>query len=205
MKILKGILIGVIGLIVLFLLIALVIDKDYEVVREVEINKPKGEVFSYIKFIKNQDNYAVWNQRDPNMKKEYRNEDGTVGFVSAWESEDKEVGTGEQEIKAIVEGERMDMELRFKVPFEATEQAYMVTEAVSEGTTKVKWGFNGHMPYPMNTMLLFMDFDKMIGGDLEQGLKNLKNVLETMPAPQTPSTETMPADSGTAPATPVNG
>jgi hypothetical protein len=35
------------------------------------------------------------------------------------------------------------------------------------------------MKYPMNLMLLFMDMEGMLGGDLEQGLTNLKGVLES--------------------------
>jgi hypothetical protein len=34
------------------------------------------------------------------------------------------------------------------------------------------------MPYPMNIMLPFMNMEEMLGGDLENGLKNLKNILE---------------------------
>ena len=61
---------------------------------------------------------------------------------------------------------------------EATEHAYMTTTAISENETKVAWGFDGHMAYPMNMMLLFMDFGQMIGDDLATGLTNLKGVLE---------------------------
>jgi hypothetical protein len=115
---------------------------------------------------------------DPAMKKEYRGTDGAVGFVSAWDSDNKDVGKGEQEIKAITEGERVDFEIRFFEPFESTDLAYMTTEAVNDSATLVKWGFNGKMPYPMNLMLLFMDMEKMLGGDLEEGLANLKTVME---------------------------
>ena len=45
-------------------------------------------------------------------------------------------------------------------------------------STVVKWGFNGKMAYPMNLMLLFMNMEKMLGSDLEEGLANLKVVLE---------------------------
>jgi len=115
---------------------------------------------------------------DPNMKKEYRGTDGIVGFVSAWDSEKPDVGKGEQEIKKITEGERIDFELRFIKPFEATYYAYMTTDSTGTGQTKVKWGFDGKMNYPMNLMLLFMNMDKMLGDDLETGLSNLKTVLE---------------------------
>ena len=54
----------------------------------------------------------------------------------------------------------------------------MITEAVSENQTKVKWGFIGRMPYPMNVMQLFMDLPGMIGNDLQTGLNNLKGILE---------------------------
>jgi len=178
MKILKTILIAVGILIAVPLIVSLFVKKDYEVEREITIDKPKEEVFDYVKFLKNQDNYSKWATMDPDMKKTYRGTDGTVGFVSAWESDNKDVGKGEQEIKKITEGERIDFELRFFEPFESTEPAYMTTERVSENQTKVKWGFNGHMDYPMNIMMLFMDFEKMIGDDLDTGLKNLKSVLE---------------------------
>lgn len=178
MKIVKKILLGIIGIIVLLLIIALFVKKEYGVEREITINKPKQEVFDYLKMLKNQDNFSVWAKRDPNMKKEYRGTDGTVGFVSAWDSENKHVGKGEQEIKNITEGERLDFELRFLKPFEATDNAFMTTEALSDNQTKVKWGFNGKMAYPMNLMLLFMNMDEMLGKDLQEGLNNLKAILE---------------------------
>ena len=66
----------------------------------------------------------------------------------------------------------MDIKLRFKIPFEAQDDAYMTTETITENQTKVKWGFKGSMPYPMNLMILFCDMDKMIGKDLATGLTN---------------------------------
>lgn len=178
MKIVKKILLGLVILIAIPFIVALFVAKEYAVEREININKPKTEVFDYIKHLKNQDTYSKWNNIDPNMKKEYRGTDGEVGFVSAWDSDNEDVGAGEQEIKKITEGERIDFELRFLKPFEATEPAYMITEAVSDVETKVKWGFSGKMPYPMNIMMLFMNMEEMIGADLEEGLKNLKVVLE---------------------------
>jgi hypothetical protein len=54
----------------------------------------------------------------------------------------------------------------------------MITKALSQNTTQVKWGFQSKMAYPMNIMLLFMDMEDMIGSDLEIGLNNLKSKLE---------------------------
>jgi hypothetical protein len=178
MKILKAILLLIVGVIVLALVAALFIKKDYAVEREITISKPKQEVFDYIKYLKNQDQYSVWNKLDPAMKKTYTGTDGTVGFNYAWDSEKKEAGKGDQTISNIKEGERIDMKLHFIEPFEANDNAYMTTETAGDGQTKVKWGFNGRMNYPMNLMLVMMNMDEMLGKDLQDGLTNLKSILE---------------------------
>ncbi|GAB3523847.1 SRPBCC family protein [Emticicia fontis] len=178
MKILKTILFVILGIVAVCLIAALFIKKDYAVEKEVVINKPKAEVFDYIKMLKNQNNYSVWAKIDPNMKKEFKGTDGTVGFVSAWDSEDSNVGKGEQEIKNIVEGERVDYNLHFMKPFDSSSDAYMATESVDSTHTKVKWGFVGKMAYPTNLMLAFMDMNEAVGKDFATGLSNLKGLLE---------------------------
>lgn len=165
-------------LIALPFLVALFITQTYDVERSVTINQPKSLVFDYIKYLKNQNNFSKWAQVDPEMEKRFSGTDATVGFISAWSSDNPDVGVGEQEILNIVDGERIDFELRFMSPFEATEPAYMTTEAISADKTLVKWGFSGHIDYPMNLTFLFIDFETMIGNDLQQGLDNLKVILD---------------------------
>jgi hypothetical protein len=178
MPVIYIILLVVFAMVVIPLIIALFIKKDYAVAREIAINKPVQEVYNYIKLLKNQDNFSKWATIDPAMKKSFRGVDGTVGFVSAWESTHKEVGTGEQEIKKMVEEKRIDYELRFYKPFKAVSPAYMETVQISEAETKVIWGFSGHMQYPLNLMLLFMNMEKAIGDDFQSGLNKLKEILE---------------------------
>lgn len=177
MKILKRILLLLAILIAIPLIAAIFIKKEYTVTKHVTVNKPNAEVFNYIKYLKNQAKFSKWASMDPNMKTSFRGTDGTVGFVSAWDSQQDDVGAGEQEIKRIVEGERIDFELRFFRPFESTEQAYMATEVAGPNQTKVTWSFDGHMDYPMNIMIPLMGIEKMIGDDLQTGLNNLKGIM----------------------------
>lgn len=165
------------SIIVLLLILALFIRKEYAVERSITIGKPKQEVFNYIRSLKNQDNFSKWATMDPHMKKEYKGTDGTIGFISAWEG-NKKVGKGEQEIKKIAEGERIDFEIRFIKPFAGLANSYISTRSVDAAQTIVNWGFDSKMNYPMNLMLLFMNMEKMIGNDFSTGLTNLKNVLE---------------------------
>lgn len=178
MKVLKKIGIGFAAIIALLLIIPLFTKNEYSVMRETVIARPKAAVFEYIVLLKNQDNFSVWAQMDKNMKKSYKGTDGQVGFVSAWESTDDKVGAGEQEIKKVLPGERIDYELRFLKPFKATNHAFLKVEPMPGDQSKVMWGFYAKTPYPMNIMLLFFDAEKMIGKAFDDGLANLKKILE---------------------------
>jgi len=87
MKALKIIGLALVGIIAIALIAGLFIDGKYALEREITINKPKQEVYDYVKYLKNQNNFSVWAKTDPAMKKEFKGEDGTVGFISAWDSE----------------------------------------------------------------------------------------------------------------------
>ena len=175
MRIIKTILKIIVALIVILLVAALFMSKDYQVEKSITINKPKTEIFNYIKSLKNQDNFSKWAKMDSSMKKSSKGTDETVGFTTMWEG-NSDVGKGEQEIKKITEGQRMDFELRFEKPTKDVAQAYMTTDSVAPNQTLVKWGITGHMNYPMNIMGVFMN--KMLGGDFETGLANLKALQE---------------------------
>ncbi|GEO09087.1 SRPBCC family protein [Segetibacter aerophilus] len=176
MKMLVKILVVIVIIVGVVLIMALFVNKHYTIQREITVNKPKQEVFNYIKHLKNQDNFSKWVMQDPGMKKDFKGTDGTIGFVYAWDSQDKNAGKGEQEIVNIKEGEKLDVEVRFEKPFAGVAHTPFATEAVSENQTKVTWGMTGENPYPRNIMNLFMD--KMMGKDIEASLTNLKGILE---------------------------
>jgi hypothetical protein len=178
MKFLKKLLLFIAAIIVIALITALFVSKDMNAKREIVINKPKQQVFDYLKLLKNQDNFSKWNKMDANMKKAYTGTDGTVGFSYAWDSDMDGVGKGSQTIAAIKEGERLDCDLHFIKPFNSKAKIFLSTTAVNDSTTKVSWNFNSRMPYPLNLVRLFNDPEKMIGDDFSTGLNNLKNILE---------------------------
>ena len=60
MKIIKKILIVLAGIIAIPLITAIFVSKDFSAQSEITINKPKQEVFNYVKMLKNQDNFGVW-------------------------------------------------------------------------------------------------------------------------------------------------
>jgi uncharacterized protein YndB with AHSA1/START domain len=178
MKALKIILIALVLIIAIPLIIGLFTNKEYAVERSIVIDRPKQEVFDYIKYLRNQDHYSKWAEMDPNQVTTYTGIDGTPGFISAWEG-NKDVGKGEQEITRVVDGERLETQLRFVEPFKSESDSYMVTESLGDEQTLVRWGFSGRMSWPLNLFLLMMDMDETIGADFDYGLGKLKSILET--------------------------
>ncbi|WP_289063580.1 SRPBCC family protein [uncultured Zobellia sp.] len=167
----------VVSVVVLIFVLSLIAPKTYNVFRTVEVAKSKPEVFQYLKSLKKMDEWSPWAKKDPNMEKRFTGTDGEVGCTSYWNG-NKEVGEGEQEIKNIIDGERIESELRFLKPFKSTSDCYLQVDDASNGKTKVTWGFSGKHKFPMNIMMLFMSMDKAVGKDFEAGLASLKENLE---------------------------
>lgn len=166
----------ILGAILLIIILAgLLMNKDMTIEKHIVIQKPAQEVFQYIKYIKNQDNFSKWNMTDPTMKKSYSGTDGQVGFIYSWDSTNKNVGAGEQEITRIDEGQAIDFALRFKRPMEQTAQSGMRVTQQADGT-HVMWGFYGKSTFPM--VLFKSIFQKMLGNDLQTSLNNLKKIVE---------------------------
>lgn len=176
MSILVIILIFIGSIIALILIAGLLLKKEFTVETKAVINKPKQEVFDYLKLIRNQEKYSVWVMKDPNVKIIYTGTDGTPGFTSSWTSDDKNVGIGEQEIKSIKEGESMEVEVRFKKPFEATNYALSTVRTIADSQTEVTTKFFGQCKFPMNVMFIFMS--KILAKDMNKNLQNMKANLE---------------------------
>jgi len=171
--ILSGLLI-VIGIIIVLSLLA---PKDYEISRSIVIDKPVSAVFNYLKYIKNQDHWSPWKNKDLNMKQEYVGTDGELGFIAKWEG-NSEVGIGEQEITGIVENKKIEIELRFFKPWKSISNSVTAVEDLGKMQTKVIWGFSGKNKFPTNIFMLLFNIEKSVGKDFEAGLSNLKKLLE---------------------------
>jgi hypothetical protein len=157
-------------------ILALFIPKEYVIEAFTIINRPKHEVFDYIKYVNNQEEYSKWVKTDPNIKKTLTGVDGTVGYIYAWDGNSK-AGAGEQEITGITDGERITTEVRFTRPFKNVAHFYIATEADSEHGTKVTWHMTGRSPYPMNLMTLMIK--GTLRNDMSISLNDLKKILES--------------------------
>jgi len=175
MKILKiiGIIIGVI--IAILLIVALFVPKEFAYEKSITINAPMDSVWNNANSLAALDKWSPWNDHDPNMKKEMTGTDGTIGAKQSWTS--NIVGSGSQTIAKITKPTYFETELIFTEPNESKGKAFVTI--VSKGkTTLATWGMTGSMPYPFNIMNLFLDMEKSLGKDWDNGLSKLKKLSE---------------------------
>ncbi len=175
MNILISILLVVAGLITLLLIAALFMKKDHYVRREITINAPRQNVFNFLRLLKNQEKFNKWAKADPDRNWEFKGTDGTVGFVISWNG-NKNVGEGEKEIINIVEGKRIETQIRFVRPMATIANVIMDTESLSENQTKVFMSNAGSLKYPLNIMIPIVE--KMFPKDMDESLSTLKSILE---------------------------
>ncbi len=183
MKTLKKIVIVLLILIAIPLIVALFVPNESNSEGQIVINKPKQEVFDYIKYVKNQNNFGKWQLSDPDMTTTEEGTDGTVGFKYNWDSE--KLGKGAQVITNIIEGERMESDMFFYDFDETPSKVHFTVEEQTPDQTLVKWGISWDTPYPWNIMSLFFNMDK----DFNEGLEKLKEIVEAQERPllvQTP-------------------
>ncbi len=175
MNIIITILLIVAGIIALLLLLALFMKREHYVKREIIINAPRQKVFDYLKLLKNQDEFNKWAMADPVRDKEFKGTDGTVGFTISWNG-NKDVGEGEKEIMNIIEGKKIETQIRFVRPMATTANVTMETESLSDNQTKVYMSNAGTLKYPLNIMIPIAE--KRFPKDMDISLATLKSILE---------------------------
>ncbi|HEY8963308.1 MAG TPA: SRPBCC family protein [Alphaproteobacteria bacterium] len=179
-KIVLGIAAVFAALIVLVVILGATAPKDMHVEQSIVINKPIGQVFAYLRDLKNGEQWGPWYKMDPNMTLEYHGQDGAVGSWVSW-SGNHDVGVGEQEIKAIDPNKRIDYELRFKKPMEGVSTSYFTTSADGPTSpTTVVWGMDSNdMPFMARAVSRIINCKAMMEKTFAEGLTDLKAKLES--------------------------
>lgn len=169
------ILLFIVAIVVILLIVAYLTPREFRLSKSVMIDAPREKVYEYTRLLKNQENYSVWVMTDPDVELVYTGTDGAIGGTGAWKSAMKNVGVGAQTITALVPNEKITVEIRFEKPMKATNYADTTFETV-DGKTQVTNTFYGMNKFPMNITNLFLD--KMIGGDIQKNMENLKAIME---------------------------
>ena len=171
------IVVGLLIVLVLFAIIVVLQPSDFRVSRSATVAAPAASVFAEVNDLHR---YAAWNPRakaDPAMKTTFEGPRAGPGAILAW-SGNQEVGVGRMTITESRPNELVRMRLDFIKPFPSSAAAEFVLKSEG-GQTKVTWSMFGRQSFIPKAIGLFMNMDKMIGNQFDQGLAEMKSRIES--------------------------
>lgn len=175
---LKKILIGVAGALLL-LLVAISLQPDtFHVERSISVAAPPANVRALVDDFHAWRGWSPWEKLDPNLQRTFDGPPAGAGAKYAWRG-NREVGEGRMTIEQS-DPSRIVIELEFLKPFEASNTATFTFVGTEQGT-KTTWAMDGRNNFMSKAFHLVMDMDKMLGADFERGLEAIKASAEASP------------------------
>jgi uncharacterized protein YndB with AHSA1/START domain len=172
----KAILIVVVVLIAGLLVLASTKPDTFRVERSTTIKAPADKVFPLINDLRTWTSWSPYEKKDPAMKRTFGATTHGKGAVYAWEG-NKEIGQGSMEITDSTSPSKVTLKLDFVKPFEAHNVVDFTLQPEGD-STKVTWAMHGPAPFISKVMQVLINMDKMVGGDFEAGLANLRAIAE---------------------------
>lgn len=171
------ILAGLVLLLALLAAAAFLLPRQVNISRDIQIDAvPPEAVFPYINSLEQMQAWNPWLERDADVAVSFEGPTAGVGAKMIWQSEQRDVGQGAQEIVESVENERVVSALEFGGRGDAVATLSLQPE---DGGTRVTWGLDADLGNAPMLRWMGLAMDRMVGGDYETGLANLKALLET--------------------------
>lgn len=176
MSTLSLVLVGLGVALLLLLAYAAARPDEFRVERQARIAAPADKVWPLISELRAFNRWNPYERKDPLIKSAYSGAAQGVGSRYDWDS--RKVGSGSLEITAQKPGRAVQMKLDFVKPFEAHNLAEFTLQPTPDGATEVRWAMSGPANFMSKLMGVFIDMDKMVGRDFEDGLQNLRQLAE---------------------------
>ena len=160
----------------LFIVVIIGQPDEFAVTRSVKMAAPPGKIFPNVNELRRWEAWSPWAKLDPNCKMTYDGPPAGIGASYAWAG-NRKVGEGRLTIIESRPAELIRIKLEFLKPFKATNTAEFAIKP--EGSqTGVTWSMFGKNNFMSKAFGLFMNCDKMVGGDFEKGLAAMKTIAE---------------------------
>ena len=174
------VLLGIVAVIGIFLVIVALRPADFRVERSTTLAATPVALFEQVN---DHHKFNTWNpflKMDPNVKNTYSGPDSGVGAVCAWEGNSK-IGAGSATIIESKPGELVRQRMDWIRPMQGTSTVEFTFKPTGDKTV-VTWAMYGKNGFMGKLVSVFMNCDKMVGPQFEEGLANLGRVVTTTAA-----------------------
>jgi carbon monoxide dehydrogenase subunit G len=178
--------------VILFIVAVASRPSTFRIMRSATVAAPPEVVFMQVYDLHRFQEWSPWAKLDPGCKTTFDGPGAGVGAAFSW-SGNKKVGEGRMTLTESRPPEFIGFKLEFLTPFKATNTTEF-TFKPDGGQTVVTWAMSGKCNFMAKAFGLFMNCDKMVGGDFEKGLAQMKSLAEA--AAQTGRAESRLAYSG---------
>ncbi len=176
---LKKILIALIVIVGIFVAVVALQPSEYRVSRSATLSAPVSAVFAQVNDFHSWETWSPWAKLDPAAKTTYEGPSSGTGAIFRWVG-NSDVGEGNMTITESRPSDLIKIRLEFIKPFPGVSTTEFTFKPEGGGTA-VTWTMSGTNNFIGKAMCLFMNMDKMVGGDFEKGLANMKSVVEAAP------------------------
>ncbi len=167
---------AIVVVLVVFLAIVALLPSEFRVVRSGNIAAPATDVFAQVNDFHKWQAWSPWAKLDPTAKNTYAGAPAGKGAIFSWAG-DRNVGEGSMTLLESRPNDLISIKLEFRKPFKATNTAEFSFKP-DGNQTRVTWSMSGRKNFIVKAFSLFMSMDKMVGAQFEQGLANMKSVVE---------------------------
>jgi carbon monoxide dehydrogenase subunit G len=158
-----------------FLAYAATRPDSFQVARSVSIKAPPDKIFPLIDDLHAFNRWNPFLKNDPATKLAYSGPDRSKGAAQEWEG--SRTGKGRVEITDSVPSSKIEMKLDMIKPMEGHNRIEFTLKPQGEATM-VTWAMSGESAYLAKVIGVVMNMDKMVGGEFEKGLADLKSLAE---------------------------
>ena len=177
---LKWTLAALAAVIVVFLIVVALQPTDFRIERSATMRAPAPAAFAQVNDFQNWQAWSPWEKVDPALKRQYGGPKAGTGAVYAWQG-NKDVGEGRMTIMESRPAEVVRIKLEFFKPFAATNTSEFSFKPAGADATAVTWSMAGQNTFLSKAISLFVDMDRMVGGMFDQGLTQMKAIVERRP------------------------
>ncbi|WP_367870927.1 SRPBCC family protein [Luteolibacter sp. Populi] len=178
---LRKILLGLAAILLILIGVIAMQPPDFKVERSATVSAPPATVFGQVNDFHKWEAWSPWEKLDPALKRTFEGPESGVGAKYGWVGNSK-VGEGKMTIEDSRPAELVKIKLEFIKPMAATSDTVFTFTPEGPGT-KVTWTMSGKNNFMAKAFGLFMNMDKMVGGDFEKGLAQMKAVAEAPAKP----------------------
>ena len=161
---------------VIFSAVVAMQPNEFKLSRSTSIAAAPAKIFAVVNNIHRWNDWSPWAKSDPSAKYIFEGPEKGVGAAQSWSG--PKTGEGKMTLSLSQPSKKIEFQLEFYKPFKGSNLIEFTFQPEGK-STQVTWAMSGKNNFIAKTMNLLVGMEKMLGPMFDQGLLNLKTMVES--------------------------